>query len=145
MENSAPATKDQKQAIYRLCGYRTDIKEEFVQWATEDVAKTSCNDLTFEQANKIIVKQGGNPHRVSSWGFFDSTNQQHRQILSLCQQYGWTTKHAKTGRDIADMQKLANWLQFGKAPIKKPLKKMEPEELTKTINALNYMVGKKYK
>ena len=41
------ATKEQKRAIAMNTANK-DIKEEFVQWATKDVKKTSTNDLTFE-------------------------------------------------------------------------------------------------
>ncbi|WP_394749506.1 hypothetical protein [Spongiimicrobium salis] len=143
------ATSGQKQYIYKLCGYNQDLKEELVQWATEDVGKTSCDDLTFEEANQIIVNRGGNPHQASNWGAFDRTDQQHKQILSLCMQYGWQKKHLKTGRNIADIGKLGQWLEGtlgqGQGPVKKPLISMDTQEVSKTISALKAMVKKKYR
>lgn len=140
------ATKDQKQYIYKLCDYNKDLKEELVQWITGDVSKTSTNTLTFEQANKIIENRGGTPSRGSNWGMFSKDNEQHRKILSLCQDYGWQTKHPVRGITIADIATLGNWLEKDyRCPVKKPLKKMNQEELTKIINALTIMVRKKYK
>lgn len=42
-----PATAKQKQLIH-LNTPTKDMKEEWVQWATNSNDKTSCNDLTFD-------------------------------------------------------------------------------------------------
>ncbi|TLP81381.1 hypothetical protein [Maribacter sp. ACAM166] len=140
------ATKDQKQYIYKLCGYtNTDLKEELVQWATEDVNKTSTNDLTFDQANTIIINRGGKPQAANTWGFFDGKNPQHKHVLSLLIQMGWKSKHPKSGYNIADIARFGEWLASAKSPVHKPLKKMDTAECTTIINALKSMVGKTYK
>lgn len=141
------ATKEQKQFIHVNTPNR-DIKEEFVQWATGDVEKTSCNDLTFEQANMIIVQLGGKPHKndAYAWGLFDKDNQQHKTILALCMNYGWKRRNPKSGYDIADISALGNWLKNDpRCPVRKPLKKMDTIETSKIISALENMVGGKYK
>lgn len=139
------ATPKQKQLIHLNAPTR-DIKEELVQWVTEDVSKTSCNDLSFDQANIILEKLGQRPHRKSlnSYGLFTKSNQQHMAIVSLVNQLGWQKKHDRYGR-IADMDRLGDWLQGDKAPVSLPLKKMNTNQLTKTINALTIMVQKRYK
>lgn len=139
------ATKEQKQYIYKLCGYNKELKEELVQWITEDTDKTSTNDLNFDQANAIIVNRNGRPMAANSWGMFDFKNQQHKHILSLCIQMDWKTKQPKTGRTVADINRLGEWLGSPKSPVSKPLKKMNTQECTTIINALKIMVGKIYK
>lgn len=145
MENKA--TKAQKQFIHVNAPTR-DIKEEYVQWATGDVEKISCNDLTFEQANMIIVQLGGTPHKNEAYGWakFDRNNQQHKTILALCMNYGWKKRNPKTGRDIADLGSLGNWLKNDtRCPVRKPLEDMDTIETSKIISALENMVGSKYK
>ncbi|WP_139063707.1 hypothetical protein [Flagellimonas eckloniae] len=119
-----------------------------MQWATRDVAKISCNDLTFDEANRIIEKLGGTPHKHASygWGMFDKNNHQHKTILALCMNYGWKKLNPKSGRDIADIAALGNWLHNDpRCPVRKPLKQMEPKETSKIIAALENMVARKYK
>lgn len=139
------ATKEQKQYIHM--NVHKSVKEEWVQWATKDVEKTSCNDLTFEEANSIIKEFGGQPYAnpFRSWATFDKDNPQHRHILSLCIQYGWSCTHEKYG-EVANLDRLGEWLRTDpKCPVKKPLKGMTPQELSKIIIALEGMVKWKYK
>jgi len=133
------ATAAQKKIIHTITPNR-DIKEEWVQWATEDVSKISTNDLTFDQANKILVQNNLPSHKLSFWAKFDKNNKQHMYILSLCIQYGWVA--IKKGRRFANLDELNNWLH-GKSPVKKALEDMEPDELTDVINALSSMMLKK--
>ena len=138
------ATKQQKFAIRKNCNFKDDIKEEFVQWATQDISKTSLNDLSFEQANKILIAQGDTPKQnVENWGLFDKNNSQHKYILSLCFQMG-LTKELK-GRDVADIFKLGEWLKSEKSPVRKPLKQMTSYELSRIIFAMEKITEKKWK
>lgn len=86
------ATKEQKQLIHINTPNR-DTKEEFVQWATDDNAKTSCNDLSFDEANKILLQLNLTPHKPKNYAVFDKNNKQHRTILSLCIQNGFSKAH----------------------------------------------------
>ncbi|MCH4824274.1 hypothetical protein ML462_13950 [Gramella lutea] len=140
------ATKEQKQAIYRLCGYQKDTKEEYVQWVTGDVNKTSTNDLSFEQANKIIKQAGGTPYKnkTDNWAFFNKDNGKHKYILSLCRQLDWTTPDERFGK-VVDLNRLSEWLKSDKSPVKKPLKKMNARECSKIITALEGMIDTKFK
>lgn len=145
------ATKEQKKAIRSNCKYDVNIKEELVQWATNDNSKTSLNDLSFEQAEKILrVQEGKLPPRPSgtppmdgNWGMFDKSNSKHRYILSLLRQLGMV-KEVK-GRDVADIDKLSEWLKSNRSPVQKPLKKMSALEVSKVIGALESMVQKRWK
>lgn len=137
------ATKQQKKLIHINTPTR-DIKEEYVQWATQDVKKISCDDLSFDQANMILVKLGKEPHKAQNWAVFDKQNDRHKFILSLCIQYGWSKRSGKYGT-VADLDKLNDWMHSKRCPVQKPLKKMTNDELTKFIGALEGMMKSKYK
>lgn len=139
------ATKKQKQIIAILTKGDKEQKKSLVQLYTGDIAKTSTNDLTHFQANQIIQRLGGKPIAYGNWAFFDKSNQQHRQILSLCIQYGWSNTSGKHS-EVANLNRLDNWLRTDKrCPVAKPLKQMIPQELSKIIVALEGMIKWKYK
>ncbi len=104
--------------------------------------KTSVKDLSYDQANALIERLGGRPFTEDHWGLFDKEDPQHKQVLSLLHQLGWVTYHHVNGQ-VPDIRHLSNWLKSTRAPVRKPLKKMTTSELTKTINALEFMVLKK--
>lgn len=145
------ATKQQKFRIRKNCGFDIGIKEELVQWATSDNSKTSLNDLSFEQAQKILsVQEGGRKYvdgnkeqKTENWGLFDKDNSKHKYILSLLRQLRLTVE--VKGRDVADINKLSKWLKSERSPVQKPLKKMNSIELSKVIGALEGMMQKRYK
>lgn len=139
-----PITKAQKQRIMKNAAYNEDIKAEWVQWATGDNSKTRLSQLNYGQAKMIILaQQGGNTSVDNSWGYFDKNNPKHKLILSLCIQYGWSL-HNERHIEVADIVKLGNWLQYGKSPVKKPLKSQDNVELEKTIKVLKQMIKWKY-
>jgi hypothetical protein len=139
-----PITAFQKKRIMRNCDYREDIKSEWVQWATEDNSKVHLRDLNQEQAKRIIMAQeGGNVVTDENWALFDQKNRQHVYILSLCRQLNWTKTNEKWG-EVADLDRLSNWLKSGRSPVIKPLRKMTAAELSKIIKALESMTIKNY-
>jgi hypothetical protein len=81
---------------------------------------------------------------ASSWGKFDNSNGKHRNILSLLRQVRWVTPHHKLG-EVADISRFGAWLQSDKSPVKKPLMKMESEEVSKVIVALEGILKGLYK
>ncbi len=91
---------------------------------------------------EMTKKDWARYHRIK-WGLFDKTNSQHRLILSLCRQAGWTTCNPKYG-EVADLARLQGFLKSAKSPVKKPLKQQTPEELSKTIKALEGVVEYRY-
>lgn len=135
-----PATKKQIQLIQ--INIPKEIKEEWVQWATGDVAKTSCKDLSHSQANKILVQNKMTPIELDYRAYFDKNNARHRYVLSLCIQYGWSKRGRVT--TFADLDKLNEWMHSNLCPVQKPLKDMEKEELDKFIAALESMTKKRY-
>lgn len=138
------ATKKQKIAIRRNCGYNVEVKEELVQWATNDNDKKSLNDLSFDQANKIIEAQTGKKYKSDNWGIFDRNNSTHMYIMSLLHQTGWTVTNDKYGK-VPDLDRLSEFLKSGKSPVNKPLRGMKSCELEKTIKALQGIINFKYK
>lgn len=144
-----PITAYQIKEIRKNCNFQEDIKEEWVQWVTGDVARTSLKSLTQKQAVKILKQQTGveTLHcNVSkdNWALFDKTNTQHRTILAQMRTSQWVVPHDKHG-EVPDLERLSNWLKSDKSPVKKPLKQMESWELSKTIEALKGIVKSKYK
>ncbi|MGG5507921.1 MULTISPECIES: hypothetical protein [unclassified Myroides] len=137
------ATKQQKLAIRKNCNFKEDIKEEFVQWATGSNEKTSLNDLTFEQANRILLAQGDKSAMHDEWEKFDSKNKQHTTILSLLHQLDIVTE--LRGRNVADMKRFGEWLKSDRSPVKKPLSKMNKFEVSKIVYALEQIIKKKWK
>lgn len=132
-------TTTQIQKIHALLPARLKAdavaKANLVVSFTKDATKTSTKQLTFVQANQLIISFGGTPEN-SNWAFFDAENDQHRHILSLCMQVGWSVWIASKGGYFADLSKLSNFLKGDTSPVKKPLKSMNTQELSKVIYAL---------
>ncbi len=144
---NAPITPFQKKRILHNCNYNMEIKDEWVQWVTGDVNQTSLKSLTQLQAVKIICQQTGEAQpelKTENWGLFDKNNSQHRNILSLMRQAQWVKQSEKWG-EVADLERLSNFLKSDKSPVKKPLKKMTTEEVSKIITALEGIVKSRYK
>ena len=143
------ATKQQKQLIH-VNTQKSGLKEELVQWACNDNDKTSCNDLSFDQANAVLQELGLKPHRkevdreAMRYARFDRANQQHKKILSTLMIIGWTQPHPRWGK-TADMERFGKWLMSDKSPVRYPLRKMTVLETSKIISALESMTVKKYK
>jgi len=132
------ATKEQKRDI-AMHTPNKDTKEEWVQWATADVNKTSTNDLTFDQANMILKQLNVKVHTSvkDPYEEFDAKNTQHKRIMAQLYTIGWT-KMVK-GREVPDFVPFANWLKT-KSPVKKPLKEMTPRQVSKVIFAFGAVV-----
>lgn len=138
------ATKQQKADIRRNCKYNVAIKEEYVQWATNDNSKISLNDLSYDQAEMILAKQVGKEYIPENWAAFDKNNKKHRTVLSLCIQMGLSVDSERYGK-VADLKALNEWLHSKLCPAQKPLMKMDATDLKRVIGALSAMVKKKYK
>lgn len=137
-----------KAQIKYIYGIRPEfLKKHEDEWRelivnyTGDPAKTSVKDLSFDQANDLIRHLGGRPFFDENWGFFDKKNKQHKYVLSLLLQLGWTQQHHLFGV-IPDTHHLSNWLKSNRSPVRKPLMKMNNKELTKVIGALESIVLK---
>jgi len=81
------------------------------------------------------IVQGGRSHSKGNWALFDKTNQQHKYIMSICRQAQWVVPHERYG-EVADLDRLSDFLKSNKSPVNKPLKDMTTDDLSKTIIAL---------
>lgn len=94
------------------------------------------------QLQKIV--QGGRTHSKSNWGLFDNNNQQHKAILSQLRTLQWVVPNGRWG-EVADLNRLSDFLKSDKSPVNKPLKDMDTKELSTMISCFESMVTKKYK
>ncbi|MCJ1809884.1 hypothetical protein [Flavobacterium covae] len=113
-------------------------------WVTNG-ASSSLKALTQSQAVLIIKALTGQevekPAKKSindNWALFDKHNEQHKYILSLLIQMGWSVENERYG-EVADMYRLSDWLKSEKSPVRKALTKMTPIETSKIISALESM------
>lgn len=142
-----PITAYQIKEIRKNSNFEEDIKEEWVQWVTGDVNRTSLKSLTQAQAVRILRQQtGANQPAVKddNWGFFDKDNRQHLTLLAYMRTAQWTTPNGKHG-EVADIDRLSEWLKSELSPVNKPLKKMQPWEVSKIIKAFEGIVNSKFK
>ncbi|MCK8143176.1 hypothetical protein MW871_14900 [Flavobacterium sp. I-SCBP12n] len=107
--------------------------------ATDDYFKpkaTNTNSPPLEECPKGRV--------VLNWAIFDKTNKQHLTLLSQLRTLQWTIPSEKWG-EVADLPRLSAFLKSPESPVKKPLKEMQPVEVSKTIECFKSMIRKKYK
>jgi hypothetical protein len=142
-----PILTFQVNRIMKNCQYQVDTKNEWVQWVTANVNRTSLKSITQAQAKKIIMAQEGLTlvnEPTENWAFFDKANPKHKLILSLCRQCNWIVNNSKHG-EIVDLNRLGNWIKSNKCPVNKPLKKMDSKEIERVIAALSNIVKSIYK
>ena len=144
--NDLPITPFQIKRIMNNCSYQVETKNEYVQWVTGDVNRTSLKSITQAEAVRILKQQTGSPLAPEGgneeWGTFKNDNPKHKAILSLLYQANWTRMNGT--REIPDMERFGDWLKL-KAPVKKPLPTQDNVELEKTIKALKGVVKSTYK
>jgi hypothetical protein len=105
---------------------------------------SAIEDYNRPQKQLQTIVQGGRGYNKSNWGLFDKNNQQHKYLRSLCVQAKWVVENEKWG-EVADLEKLSDFLKSNKCPVNMPLKKMSPEEVSKVIIALEAIVSFIYK
>ena len=105
---------------------------------------SAIDDYNAPKKQLQTIVHGGRCHSKSNWGLFDKNNQQHKTILSLLRQAQWVVPNGKWG-EVPDINRLSEFLKSDKSPVNKPLKKMEPSEVSKIIEALKGIVKSKYK
>ena len=80
--------------------------------------------------------------KSTNWALFDPKHKYakvHKLIRSICITKEWSLPSAKWGQ-IADLEKLSDFLKSEKSPVQKPLMDMDKQELEKIIVALNAIV-----
>lgn len=137
------STTVQRKQLIRLLKYDEVAKKAAVEGVT--MGRTdSLRQLTKKEADFLMGRLQGKP-TPALWSYFNKDNSQHRHILSLCIQYGWSIKSERHG-EVADLMKLHEWLkEHPKCPVRKPLKQMDKSELSKIILAFEGMINWKFK
>ncbi|EMY3483774.1 hypothetical protein FPG87_12510 [Flavobacterium psychrophilum] len=140
-----PILTFQVNRIMKNCQYQVDIKNEWVQWVTADVNRTSLKSITQAEAKKVIMAQEGSTfvnQPVENWGKFSKSHplySTHQYIFSLCITKEWSIPNDKHGV-VIDTYKLSDFLKSKFSPVKKPLMDMTHDELEKLIVALGGVV-----
>ncbi len=146
-DQNGTITAFQVKRIMRNCSFQVETKNEWIQWVTGDVNRTSLKSINQNQAVQIIRAQEGSTavNKVTeNWATFDNNNKKHKVIISIMYQAQWVIKREKAS-EIPDLERLSKFLQSEKAPVRKKLKEMDDIELEKTIKALNGIVKSRYK
>lgn len=134
----------QMKMLQSACSGKFRDREERIDAVSDLVGFEikSFKDLNSVQADDLIrfFNTGELPDN-SSWGRFDKNNSRHRSILSRCYTMGWVDE--ETG--YVDLNRLGEWLKSNRSPVQRPLKEMEPHELSKIIKALDGIIKSKYK
>lgn len=128
------STTSQRKNLYRLFRYCKDTEAMHIKALTKGKAETA-KELTMHQADGLIKKL------VTNWAVYDKNSTQHRYVLSLLMQMGWSKPH-DVFSVVADMPRLSNFLKSKKSPVPKPLQDMTPAETSKLISCLESMLKK---
>jgi hypothetical protein len=112
--------------------------------ATKPITYTGEGSAIDNYLKPMAPTPKSSKNQGDNWGLFDKNNQQHKTLLSLMRTAQWTIPNEKWG-EVADLERLSEFLKSDKSPIKKPLKKMEPWEVSKIIEAFKGIVKSKYK
>jgi hypothetical protein len=135
-----PITAFQIKRIMQNCAYQVETKNEWVQWVTEDVNRTSLKSITHDQAIKIMHAQTGGTNvndLKEDWRTFDGANPKHRVIMAILHEMNWRKPNGKHV-EVADIDRLNVFLTTNpRSPVKKKLMQCTPQELEKVIVALN--------
>lgn len=109
--------------------------------ATEEYFKPKAQNTNCPPLDGCPPAAGG---VVLNWAIFDKTNKQHLTLLSQLRILQWTVPSEKWG-EVADLPRLSAFLKSPESPVKKPLKEMQPAEVSKIIECFKSMIRKKYK
>jgi predicted DNA-binding protein len=104
----------------------------------------STKDLTQIEAEDILFFLNNGEFDTTSWGKFDKNNKQHLTLLSRLRTAQWVVKDDKYG-EVADLERLHRFLKSDKSPIKKPLRAMTPNEVSKLIFVFDQIIKGTYK
>ncbi len=114
---------------------RHDVCAECLKRPVSSIAESNSDEL------RKVTNDLSSDER---WGWADFKNPQHRRVLSVCYQLGWTRFHRQLGRTVADPERLGRWLKYYSAP-KKPLKQCTQEEVGQIIKAMECMLVNRMK
>ena len=110
---------------------------------------TSVKDLTFDQANRIIVDYGGQPEEKDivlehlKFGKLRRDNPQHRRIMAVLYQLNWTMKSRNMDKMILDVERFGEFVKTH-SKAKKPVTQMTPSQCSNLIYQLESILTKKF-
>lgn len=108
---------------------------------------TKTKPITYTgQGSAIDNYNSAKPVNNENWGAFDASNKQHRTIMALCRNRQWVKPDDKhQSGEVADMDgAFSDFLKSVRSPVRKPLKDMTPQEVSKIIIALSGVVVHKW-
>ncbi|MDQ8012016.1 MAG: hypothetical protein REI96_06190 [Flavobacterium nitrogenifigens] len=104
---------------------------------------SAIDDYNKPKSELQNIVQGGRSAK-NNWGAFDKKNKLHLTILSQLRTLQWTTKSQKWG-EVADINRLSDFLKSDKSPVNKPLTDMTQQELSKIISCFDSIITKHFK
>lgn len=105
---------------------------------------SSTKELTKFEAEDILYFLNNGEVDTKSWGKFDKNNAQHLALLSRLRTAQWVVKHPVYG-EVADLERLHNFLKSDKSPVKKKLRAMKNHEVSKLIFVFDRIIKGTYK
>lgn len=122
-----------------------EVKADFIFGYTGDAERVSTKLMTFAEADAAIkflqygavAEQTGTSYR--HYSRFDVSIRTHRYILSMCMTIGWTVYSDKLKREVADLNKLGQYIA-NHSPHQKPLKEHNGKELKQLVLSMERMV-----
>ena len=121
-----------QSAMSSRCTSRFDRLEFISAFLNRNI--NSTKDLSKIEADELLYFLNTGKTKNYDWGHFDKQNKQHRTLLSLMYQAEWVIPNERHG-EVADLNRLSNFLKSPKCPVNKPLLKMTPKEVSKVIVA----------
>ena len=120
----------------------TEAKAQLISQFTGSEQKRSTKDLTSIQATELIqFLSTHNMPCMARYAYFDKTNKQHRYLLSMSIQLGWSKLHR--GKVIADLERLGSWIyKVGYLHI--PLLEYKPEDLSRLVYQFEQVLQNSY-
>ncbi|MGB1295762.1 MAG: hypothetical protein ACPG6V_09795 [Flavobacteriales bacterium] len=130
-------------------GFEPFEKKQIISSYTKSEDSTSTSDLTFDQANALLVKLGIEAEKENTVnyehlnaGVINRENNQHRYIMSLLYQLKWVCQSKNQPRVILDRERFGRWL-LTKTAEKKSLDKLSKTQTSKIISQLEIMLTKR--
>lgn len=139
-------SKSQIQQIQTILSNNKLDRDERLVFLSQQTRRdiTTTKELTKIEADDIIFFLNTGDVDTTSWGKFYKDNNQHMTLLSRLRTAQWVTNHPVYG-EIADLERLHDFLKNGKSPIKKPLRAMDSNEVSKLIFVFDKIIKGTFK
>lgn len=120
-----------------LTEQRHEIINSFTGGRTE-----SSKDLTDQEIDEFIILISNSDDVDKRYGSFDINNTQHKHILSLCHELGWTYYSKFRQKTTVDLKRLGQFVRSNHSKVQKPLMQQNKQELSVTIYQLEQITKK---